>query len=110
MSEKHPHTPGPWILDGFEVSGEISGAAICRVLEADDFPCVEEGTEADVQAECEANARLVAAAPDLLEALRKLMALNDNRGTFGGELYQDRVDRAWDEARAALAKAEGRTP
>lgn len=36
-------------------------------------------------------------------ALAALMHLNDNGGPFGGEIYQDRVDRAWDRARATLA-------
>lgn len=46
-----------------------------------------------------ANARLIAAAPDLLEALR---AVRRNCSTLG-------MDKAvWDEVDAAIAKAEGR--
>lgn len=36
------------------------------------------------------------------DALRSLVALNDNYSPFGGEMYQDRIDRAWERARAAL--------
>ena len=36
-------------------------------------------------------------------ALEMLVLMNDNHSPFGGEIYQDRVDHAWDNARAALA-------
>lgn len=49
----------------------------------------------------------MAAWADMLATLRKLVALNDNAGPFGGEMLQDRIDRAWDEARAIIARAEG---
>lgn len=58
-------------------------------------------------AEMEANARLIAAAPEMLEALTGLLALNNEHSPFGGEFYQDRLDRAWDAARAAISKATG---
>ena len=47
--------------------------------------------------EVAANARLIAAAPDLYEALVAL---------FGADFQED-TQRYWDKARAALAKAEG---
>jgi hypothetical protein len=44
----------------------------------------------------EANAHLIAAAPDLLESLKEIVALTD------------RTHDIWDKARAAIAKAEAR--
>jgi hypothetical protein len=44
---------------------------------------------------------------ELLEALETLLALNENYSAFGGEIYRDRIDRAWDNARAVLKKARG---
>ena len=41
----------------------------------------------------------------LRAALVQLITLNDNQGPFGGEIYQDKVDRAWDRARAALEES-----
>lgn len=38
----------------------------------------------------------------LVEALRGLVDLNDSFGPFGGEIYQDKVDRLWDKAKAVL--------
>jgi hypothetical protein len=48
------------------------------------------------------NVRLHAENVRLREALKNLLTLNDNYGHFGGEIYQDKIDRAWDKARAAL--------
>ena len=50
---------------------------------------------------------LQARVAELDGALQKLLAMNDDHGPFGGEIYQDRIDRAWDKARAAL---EGKKP
>lgn len=52
-------------------------------------------------------AQLFVAAPELLEALEALLALNENYSAFGGEIHRDRIDRAWDNARAVLKKARG---
>ena len=41
----------------------------------------------------------------LLKALTALVDINDNDGPFGGELRQDRIDRAWDFARSEILKA-----
>ena len=38
----------------------------------------------------------------LRAALVALLDLNDNHGPFGGEMYQDRIDRTWNNARKAL--------
>lgn len=93
------HTPGPWINIG---NGDI-------VARSDNY-C---GGEKDIASvfltrndEDEANARLIAAAPDLLEAL-KLYVLQDNFATdygygVGGE--------AKATAEAAIAKATGEQP
>lgn len=47
--------------------------------------------------EARANARLIAAAPELLEALIELCAAPNKH----------RPERVWDQARAAIAKAKG---
>lgn len=45
--------------------------------------------------EIEANAKLIAAAPDLLEALQEVVRISDRKHT------------AWDKAKAAIIKAVG---
>jgi hypothetical protein len=42
-----------------------------------------------------------------VEALSSLFALNDEYSPFGGEMYRDRVDRTWDNARATLKALKG---
>lgn len=83
------HTPGPWRVD-----------AHMNVMYRDGlvaFPCISGGFPQ------EANARLIAAAPELLEALIGLMEL-ESRGRIMP------IGKEWDAARAAIAKATGEQP
>jgi hypothetical protein len=41
----------------------------------------------------------------LKDALTLLIELNDNHSPFGGEMYQDRIERTWGAARAALKES-----
>jgi hypothetical protein len=86
---KYMHTPGPWFVGtGWIGAGEIrEGRVIARV---DNYP----------YGDSEANIRLLAAAPELLEALRS--AIKVLRWAGGNE------ERVYDAAVAAIAKAEGR--
>jgi len=106
------HTPGPWQigpeflercgafkLHGRPISG--GGKAIARVWSGSDRRLFE-------QPDDEANARLIAAAPDLLSALRGLLEECDRHGAFEHVGFEfPTVKPAFDAARAALAKAEG---
>lgn len=94
------HTPGPWIVvGGFSVKAVNgrrsypSATSVCSFI-----PYPHDGASND---EARANAALTAAAPDLLTALRELMT------AFGGVTTHPQ-QAAWDVARAAIAKAEGR--
>lgn len=85
------HTPGPWHYDegdGWVVS-DYPRHIICNPLDRS----TNIGHE-----ECDANAQLIAAAPDLLAALRAFVEFNDE--PMGGP------PSLWQAARAALAKAE----
>ena len=80
-------TPGPW-------TGKDVG--ICRQDRAGlQLGFVMTHDERRV-AECAANAQLLAAAPDLLEALQKLVGINGNRS-----------EPEYVQARAAISKALG---
>lgn len=90
------HTPGPWDwccgLQHHITHGQFGGTAIPRGNWIADVGCGE-GSRA--------NARLIAAAPELLEALEALALYHENGGHLG-ELQSV----LW-EANAAIAKAKG---
>jgi hypothetical protein len=104
--EKAKHTPGPWkvVRDGNPLS-----AGIVAVIEhSERFLAVEEdhfGRPWCAPDTWEANARLIAAAPDLLEACRAVMWWNERVGGFSEP--EDERD-VLEPLRAAIAKAEGR--
>lgn len=84
---KATHTPGPWSVScsGNDVEN-VSGAGVCA-LYADET--------------AEANARLIAAAPDLLAAAEAMLRSIDEGPAFGnGEIEIDKL-------RVAVAKARG---
>lgn len=91
-------TPGPWVKNGLFVDG-ADGSAIFTGLgyEANNTP-----SGYDV---CEANARLIAAAPDMYDALWEVCELSDRNLTEAGRTPE--CQRVYDLCRAALSKAEG---
>lgn len=96
------HTPGPWNLHKHAfacVTSEKMMVANCAVTTSN----IE-----DLQPTQMANARLIAAAPDLLEAVAGLIRLSEAiRHSVGlGKNQLERIERA----KAAIAKAEGRQP
>lgn len=89
------HTPGPWRVG-------MAGPNLCPTV----------GTECGLMTAMvahgnnhptEANARLIAAAPELYEALEALMAFDGARGTYDASKAYD----AKQAAEKALAKARG---
>lgn len=93
------HTPGPWFLVGNEIhdreakydaSGARTGSTPNSIASVHIYPQtpISKGSQ-------EANARLIAAAPELLAALIKAVS---RQGFTNEELF---------EARAAIAKAKG---
>lgn len=95
------HTEGPWSLNKQYADIEVRGPADSGVLIAVMSPW---GIAADTPSPQEANARLIAAAPELLEALQLVV---DKLGS-DFELYREQ-QFAIDTARAAIAKATGST-
>lgn len=102
MSKQGKATPGPWYLDDqdpddkyrYVMADEAPDAdwAICRVTLISDRTAGE------------ANARLIAAGPELLAACKTINEWIDGTGTF--MLSGDHVNLQ--KLRAAIAKAEGR--
>ena len=72
LNEKVKHTPGPW-----GVSGSRDTDLEIRQIASDGMIAIVEQTLGYAEAD-EANARLIAAAPELAEALRSLLADAEN--------------------------------
>ena len=82
------HTPGPWTVtpDSFVMAGSRPSIGVARII-----------THAQ---EFVANARLIAAAPDLLEACRAVL--------LARIVCPEDMSAEVELVRAAIAKAEGR--
>ena len=95
------HTPGPWTMhprfdDGAEVRS-LASVAWCSVASTHGAS----GSQIIDVAEARANARLIAAAPDLLEALERLFRW----GSWPSEEHKQDMELA----RTAIAKAKDAT-
>ena len=92
------HTPGPW---------KQSLPDECWIIAADGTDIAEtigDYDDENVWPVMEANARLIAAAPDLLEALKRIMPYA-NTGASVQDVYTSEQPE-FIAARAAIAKAE----
>jgi hypothetical protein len=108
MSEQPKHTPGDWHA---EYSAGVVGYAEwlvirdgCKHAIAQDILDPETGLPS------EANARLISAAPELLEALKDMLSgwRYIRQDPAHRNIYGVGWDRAQEKAEAAIAKAEGR--
>lgn len=97
--KRRPWTPGPWSIDRTGGYYRLYHEGNTRIAT---FSCPPMRTPEEA-----ATHSLIAAAPELFEALEALIALNDDFSPFGGELFRDRVERTWEHARSVLAKALG---
>jgi arginine utilization protein RocB len=97
------HTPGPWVLVGNSIKSRKADCIVVRLPAHTD--CV--GDESDQQIErWNADSNLIAAAPELLEALEDLVCLAE-RAMRESESGEWMVDEELRDARAAIAKARG---
>jgi len=108
---KTTHTPGPWNVTRYGLQVYDKGANLIAKVET--LACIGGTDDAAAQRASDqeqANARLIAAAPDLLAALEELLACpqpgrvqSPLERTKANKLHQDVCHRA----RAAIAKAKG---
>lgn len=94
------HTPGPWEFgsgDNYYVRADAYPKNFPHRFESDDLGDYLAYVGNRTHDFGKANARLIAAAPELLEALRAVISVADRKTV------------EFDLARAALAKAEGRS-
>ena len=105
MSNMSKATPGPWQMLPEECDKpyiRIRGTQLGgRYKVANVVTPAYEGVHQREADETRANARLIAAAPELLEALQRLLSENDNM------TQRINLIGAMEQARAAIAKATG---
>ena len=92
------HTPGPWRLE-LEEDGAFWLLSDPGVDMTSPATIAKRGTWSHRAKESHANARLIAAAPDLLAALKAVCS--------HGTREPQQISSDWDAARAAIARAEG---
>ena len=101
------HTPGPWgiVFHGDVERIRLNGSTVYQVSDVTDpdFPSAQPRY-------CLDDLRLMAAAPELLAALRLAMEWSEDDGYPDDHCMVGPCERAFRQAaRAAIAKAEGRT-
>lgn len=103
METKAQYTPGPW------VSGISGGRQVLYVASETAWICGELRNQSDMPAdEAEANARLIAAAPDLLKALEALATLAVKGHSILARLQFSAEGRELSQkVSSAIAKARG---
>ena len=104
-------TPGPWHVKPNSIGGPAVGPEEAVVADIRTYGGPHVGGQQHPQTA--ANARLIAAAPDLLEALQEMVAgdaeaIEDAKRL--GVPFPDEMLAAYHKARAAIARATGEQP
>ena len=101
MTTENKHTPGPWYAEsGHE---QRNGQLYWQVTDGND--AIMQNQFCWCQGSQEANARIIAAAPDLLDALELMCKQTENMAKLAGVWLDGNV--GYVAARAAIAKARG---
>jgi hypothetical protein len=98
------HTPGPWEISDNGTADRGTGAWACDEIwqthnDTDQRLIASVHYVDGTNSECQANARLIAAAPELLEAVQHVLLASEDGG--------DMNDVDWKMLRAAIQKAKG---
>lgn len=99
MSKKSRHTPGPWYYDGPSLN---TGAHIIHVAEGE---IAEAFASWNSETEATANARLIAAAPELLDALESACDMLES--VCDGQMREGYYWSQAQELRKIITKAKG---
>ena len=99
--QKQTRTPGPWMAWNRGIGWEVHHS-----VDADGYGIsVNDGFRETFS---EADAKLIAAAPDLLAALERIVSASDSDQAKGGEMWwAETVYPHVEAAKAIIAKAKG---
>lgn len=118
------HTPGPWKVDGWKI-GRRDQVNVSGGLDTSERYDIMTGKKSPPEPfliarigernpQVEANARLIASAPDLLEVVKEIVKRLDSENGRQVILYSDSLHPSNDDKtildylKAAIAKAEGK--
>ena len=102
-----PHTPGPWET---ALSFTADNRIIWDVCLPDGGDMIADLAECGDEQTQEANARLIAAAPELLEALIELHNYTETSCPKYRSIWTEKEDSLQIKVQTALVKATGQTP
>ncbi|CAN7447812.1 hypothetical protein LJR066_002800 [Acidovorax sp. LjRoot66] len=97
------HTPGPWVADGVRVdaeNGNVQRIAVCHFAEVG-----SNWAGTDFSQRQAANARLISAAPELLDLAKRWDALDS--GAWHADRHEAERRELIADTRALIAKATG---
>jgi len=102
------HTPGPWNTDEKDHDDPYQDIRVVGSRRNICLVWMDDAPVKDYNDEQQANARLIAAAPDLLEALKSILPFIPKTSFIdgGAAKYSENVIAA-DKVRAAITKATG---
>jgi hypothetical protein len=106
------HTPGPWELHGLAIyepdkwrdGRNFGGAYICQIMDGNFEQSSPDSSTFKDGCECDANARLIAAAPELLAALQAVIEQADAQFK-AGDKHATFNRQTIDSLRPAITKA-----
>ena len=102
------HTPGPWAVTKAKPRTVTSGGVLICNAALRNLGTVKQNKHGKDEIEAEANARLIAAGPELLEALQALIsACEFEANSLAGGDFSDLIGPPAYAAYAAIAKATG---
>lgn len=99
------HTPAPWFSDEAGICAEDWGLVAVLSVPDEYYGLETEELPPEIQDVLFGNAALIAAAPELLATLKTVLSVVANEHS-GSSFITESLERA---ARAAIAKAEGRS-
>jgi hypothetical protein len=94
------HTPGPWATGGYDIKAEDGRALIATVIRR-----YQNRSALDPDDEGAANARLIAAAPEMFDALSEVEWIFDGEEDITNNGGPNNAMKALAVVRAALRKA-----
>jgi len=108
------HTPGPWKVYQITEKNKKDDGYTCHVVTDEEYPkgfCVAKVHANSIfQRDVESNARLIAAAPELLEVLEKVLRYTEDM-LMDEFRADDLSDWPWvEEAHKVISKAKGESP